>query len=65
MQCVNVYLIHLEGCHQVEAQVVYLKGHRMELCNSNFFIISLGGVRLSPLIMSATIWHIVPAPDDR
>jgi hypothetical protein len=30
-----------------------------------FFLVSLGGVRLSPLGTSATIWPIVPAPDDR
>jgi hypothetical protein len=28
------------------------------------FIIILSGVRLSPLGTSATIWPIVPAPDD-
>jgi hypothetical protein len=26
--------------------------------------VSWGGVRLSPLGMSAAIWHIVPTPDD-
>jgi hypothetical protein len=31
----------------------------------NFFIVSWGGVRLSRLRTSATIWPIVPAPDDR
>jgi hypothetical protein len=30
-----------------------------------FFLISWGGVRLSPLGMSANIWPIVPAPGDR
>jgi hypothetical protein len=30
-----------------------------------FFLVSLGGVRLSPLGTSANIWPIVPAPDDR
>jgi hypothetical protein len=30
-----------------------------------FFLVSLGGVRLSPLGTSANIWTIVPAPDDR
>jgi hypothetical protein len=29
------------------------------------FLVSWGGVRLSPLGTSATIWPIVPAPDDR
>jgi hypothetical protein len=29
-----------------------------------FFLISWGGVRLSPLGTPATIWPIVPAPDD-
>jgi hypothetical protein len=29
------------------------------------FLVSCGGVRLSPLGTSATIWPIVPAPDDR
>jgi hypothetical protein len=35
--------------------------------NFLFFIyfISWGGVRLSPLGTSETIWPIVPAPDDR
>jgi hypothetical protein len=30
-----------------------------------FFLVSWGGVRLSPLGTSATNWPIVPAPDDR
>jgi hypothetical protein len=30
-----------------------------------FFLDSWGGMRLSPLGMSATDWPIVPAPDDR
>jgi hypothetical protein len=30
-----------------------------------FFLVSLGGVRLSPLGTSVTIWHIVPAPNGR
>jgi hypothetical protein len=30
-----------------------------------FFLVSLGGVRLSTLGTSATIWPIVPTPDDR
>jgi hypothetical protein len=30
-----------------------------------FSLVSWGGVRLSPLGTSATIWPIVPAPDDR
>jgi hypothetical protein len=35
------------------------------LCIYSFlFLISLRGVRLSPLATSATIWLIVPAPDD-
>jgi hypothetical protein len=29
------------------------------------FLVSWGGVRLSPLGTSATNWPIVPAPDDR
>jgi hypothetical protein len=29
------------------------------------FLVSCGGVRLSPLGTSATNWPIVPAPDDR
>jgi hypothetical protein len=29
------------------------------------FIVCWGGVRLSPLGMSATNWPVVPAPDDR
>jgi hypothetical protein len=30
-----------------------------------FIIIILSGVRLSPLGTAATVWPIVPAPDDR
>jgi hypothetical protein len=30
-----------------------------------FFLVSWGGMRLSPLRASATNWPIVPAPDDR
>jgi hypothetical protein len=30
-----------------------------------FFLVPWGGVRLSPLGTSATVWSIVPAPDDR
>jgi hypothetical protein len=33
--------------------------------NFTLFLISWGGVRLSPLGTSATNWPIVPAPDDR
>jgi hypothetical protein len=32
---------------------------------THFFLVSWGGVRLSPLGTSATNWPIVPAPDDR
>jgi hypothetical protein len=32
---------------------------------SFFFLVSWGGVRLSPLSRSATNWPIVPAPDDK
>jgi hypothetical protein len=32
---------------------------------SSSFSVLWGGVRLSPLHTSATIWLIVPAPDDR
>jgi hypothetical protein len=31
----------------------------------SFFFSSLGGVRLSPFVTSATNWPVVPAPDDR
>jgi hypothetical protein len=30
-----------------------------------FFLVSWGGLRLSPLGTSATVWPIVPAPEDR
>jgi hypothetical protein len=30
-----------------------------------FFLVSWGGVRLSPLGTAATNWPIVPAPDDK
>jgi hypothetical protein len=30
-----------------------------------FFLVSWGGVRLSPLFTSVTNWSILPAPDDR
>jgi hypothetical protein len=32
---------------------------------SVFFLVSWGGVRMSPFGTSATNWPIVPAPDDR
>jgi hypothetical protein len=32
--------------------------------SSFFFLVSWGGVRLSPLCTSANIWPIVPAPDE-
>jgi hypothetical protein len=32
---------------------------------SAFFLVSWGGVRLSPLGMSATNLPVIPAPDDR
>jgi hypothetical protein len=35
------------------------------LLKVNQLLISWGGVRLSPLGMSATMWPIIPAPDDR
>jgi hypothetical protein len=35
------------------------------ICVKFFLIISWGGVRQSPLGTSATVWPIVPAPDDR
>jgi hypothetical protein len=34
-------------------------------CLIFFFLVTWGGVRLSPLGTSATNWPIVPAPDDR
>jgi hypothetical protein len=30
-----------------------------------YFLVSYGGVRLSPLSTSATVWALVPAPDYR
>jgi hypothetical protein len=30
-----------------------------------FFLVSCGGVRMGSLVMSVTIWPIVPAPSDR
>jgi hypothetical protein len=36
-----------------------------EIYFSFFFLVSWGGVRLSPLGTSATDWPNVPAPDDR
>jgi hypothetical protein len=36
-----------------------------KLTSNIFFLVSLGGVRLSPLGMLATNWPIVPGPDDR
>jgi hypothetical protein len=33
--------------------------------NIVLFLVSWGGVRLSPLGTSATNWPIVPVPDDR
>jgi hypothetical protein len=39
--------------------------YRHQQKTSIFFLISWGGVRLSPLGTSATVWPIVPDPDDR
>jgi hypothetical protein len=39
--------------------------HRVTLQYIFFFLVSYCGVRLSPLGTSATIWPVVPAPDDR
>jgi hypothetical protein len=33
--------------------------------NIVFFLVSWGGVKLSPLGTSATNWFVLPAPDDR
>jgi hypothetical protein len=33
--------------------------------SSSFFLVSWGGVRLSSLVMSATVWPVVLVPDDR
>jgi hypothetical protein len=35
------------------------------LSRHHIFLVFCGGVRLSPLGTSATVWHIVQAPDDR
>jgi hypothetical protein len=34
-------------------------------CSGSFFLVSWGGVKLSPLGTSATNWPTVPVPDDR
>jgi hypothetical protein len=44
---------------------VSYQGKKAISSSQNLFIISCGGVRLSPLGTSVTIWPIVPAPDDR
>jgi hypothetical protein len=51
--------------------VCMLKGRDMDTCpiirnfrNKRVVLVSWGGVKLSPLDTSATIWPILPAPDD-
>jgi hypothetical protein len=53
----------LEYMERIEDRVVYTP---VELISREyFFIVSWGGVKLSPLGSSVTIWPIVPALDDR
>jgi hypothetical protein len=40
-------------------------GNRTQTIRGTFFLVSCGGVRLSPLGTSAINWPIVPVPDDR
>jgi hypothetical protein len=42
-----------------------LQGNAVEVRLCCFFLVSWGGVRLSPFGTSGNIWPIVPAPDDR
>jgi hypothetical protein len=35
------------------------------VCACSFSLVSWGGVRVSPLGMSATNWPIIPAPDGK
>jgi hypothetical protein len=58
---------HLHFSYSVLKTYLWLRHHKRltYIITSCFFLVSWGGVRLSPLGMSATIWPIVPAPDDR
>jgi hypothetical protein len=55
---------------QISSKALFM--YHPTLCNTDtegvvkyLFLVSWGGVRLSPLGTSATNWPIVPAPDDR
>jgi hypothetical protein len=49
-----------------DAIVVWMRCYSSHLLwEISFFLVSWGGVRLSPLVTSFTYWLIVPAPDDR
>jgi hypothetical protein len=66
--CEPTFLHDLQDLHGATSQktaffiVTALKTSNL---NTVFFLVSWGGVRLSPLGTSATNWPIVPAPDDR
>jgi hypothetical protein len=50
-----------QDCESSEVHTAVLRGHPIQ----PVFLVSWGGVRLSPLGTSAINWPIVPAPDDR
>jgi hypothetical protein len=57
-------------CIQDDLRNKLLKSDILVSCVFNsdrelFFLVSCGGVGLSPLGTSATNWPVVPAPDDR
>jgi hypothetical protein len=49
----------------ISAADFYVTIKKLLDCIFNFFLVSLGGVRLSPLGTSATNWPIVASPDNR
>jgi hypothetical protein len=57
--------IFVSTSFHVTPYVICLRRKLSSVSNYFSFLVSLGGVRLSPLYTSATNWPIVPAPDDR
>jgi hypothetical protein len=58
------YIKYLENLEHARA-LRLLKRAQLHGVSLVLFLVSWGGVRLSPLGTSATIWPTVPAPDDR
>jgi hypothetical protein len=62
--CNELLLFHASGCDAVGGKC-WKSPYSSDLRLVYFFVVSWGGVRLSPLGTSATNWPIVPAPDCR